>query len=237
METISALLALCEVNSLHKGPLVTGGYPSQRPVTRSFNVFFYARLDKRLCKQSICRWLQTPQPSLWCHCNAENQWNLDNAVTDLPPRWHMKMMHFPVYRQGDTWKWYIFRFIAKVTHGNDTFSGLSPRGHMKMIHFPVYRQGDTWKWYIFRFIAKVTHGNDTFSGLSPRWHMKMIHFPVYRQGDTWKWYIFRFIAKVTHENDTFSGLSPRWHMKMIHFPVYCVSMLRSHQSDGSLTDD
>ena len=224
METISALLALCEVNSLHKGPLVTGGYPSQRPVTRSFNVFFFMRAWTSGCANS--RYVvdfRRHSP----HCDV-------TVMLRTNGTWIMRSQ---IYRQGDTWKWCIFRFIAKVTHGNDTFSGLSPRGHMKMIHFPVYRQGDTWKWYIFRFIAKVTHGNDTFSGLSPRWHMKMIHFPVYRQGDTWKWYIFRFIAKVTHENDTFSGLSPRWHMKMIHFPVYCVSMLRSHQSDGSLTDD
>ena len=40
MEAFSALLALCERN-----PPVTGGFPSQRPVTRSFDFFF---LDLRL---------------------------------------------------------------------------------------------------------------------------------------------------------------------------------------------
>ena len=35
METVSALLAICEGNSL-----VTGEFPAQRPVTRSFDVFF-----------------------------------------------------------------------------------------------------------------------------------------------------------------------------------------------------
>ena len=35
METFSALVTLCEGN-----PPVTGGFPSQRPVTRSFGVFF-----------------------------------------------------------------------------------------------------------------------------------------------------------------------------------------------------
>ena len=43
METFSALLALCEGN-----PTVTGEFPSQRPVTRSFEVFFDLRLNKRL---------------------------------------------------------------------------------------------------------------------------------------------------------------------------------------------
>ena len=41
METFSALLALCEGN-----PPVTGGFPSQRPVTRSFDLFFDLRLNK-----------------------------------------------------------------------------------------------------------------------------------------------------------------------------------------------
>ena len=47
METYSALPALCEGN-----PTVTGGFSSQRTVTRSFDVFFDLRLNKRLSKQS-----------------------------------------------------------------------------------------------------------------------------------------------------------------------------------------
>ena len=41
METFSALLALCEEN-----PPVTGDFPSQKPITRSFDVLFDLRLDK-----------------------------------------------------------------------------------------------------------------------------------------------------------------------------------------------
>ena len=44
--------------------------PSQRPVTRSFNVFFDLRLKKRLSKQSRRRWFETPSSSLWRHCNV-----------------------------------------------------------------------------------------------------------------------------------------------------------------------
>ena len=54
METFSALLTLCEGN-----PPMTGGFPSQRPVTRSFDVFFDLRLNKRLSKQSRRRWLRS----------------------------------------------------------------------------------------------------------------------------------------------------------------------------------
>ena len=49
---------------------VTGDFPSHRPVTRSFDVFFDLRLNKRLCKQSRRRWFETPSLSLWRHCNV-----------------------------------------------------------------------------------------------------------------------------------------------------------------------
>ena len=47
MATFSALVALSAGNSP-----VTGEFPSQRPVTRSFDVFFDLRLNERLSKQS-----------------------------------------------------------------------------------------------------------------------------------------------------------------------------------------
>ena len=56
MEIFSALLALCEGNSL-----VTGGFPSQKPVT---NVFFDMRLNKRVSKQSRRWWFETLLRSL-----------------------------------------------------------------------------------------------------------------------------------------------------------------------------
>ena len=55
MEKISALLALCEGK-----PLVTDGVPSQKPVTRSFDIFFNLRLNKRLNKQSRRRLFESP---------------------------------------------------------------------------------------------------------------------------------------------------------------------------------
>ena len=64
METFSALLAFCAWNSP-----VHGEFPAQRPVTRSFDVFFDLRLNKRLSKQSWGRWSETPSSSLWSHRN------------------------------------------------------------------------------------------------------------------------------------------------------------------------
>ena len=67
METFSASLVICDGN-----PPVTGGFPSQRRVTQSFDVFFDLRLNKRLSKQSRCRWFETISRSLWRHCNGYN---------------------------------------------------------------------------------------------------------------------------------------------------------------------
>ena len=50
--------------------LVTGKFPSQRPVTRSFEVFVDLRLNKQFHKQSRRRWFETPSSALWRHCNG-----------------------------------------------------------------------------------------------------------------------------------------------------------------------
>ena len=62
METFSALLAICAGNSPDHGE-----FPAQRPVTRSFDVFFDLRLNKRLSKQSWGWWFETPSRPLWRH--------------------------------------------------------------------------------------------------------------------------------------------------------------------------
>ena len=49
-----------------------GEFPAQRPVTRSFNVFFDLRLNKRLSKQPWGWWFEMPLWSLWRHCNVYN---------------------------------------------------------------------------------------------------------------------------------------------------------------------
>ena len=64
METFSTLLAICAENSP-----VPGEFPAQRPVTRSFDVFFDLRPNKLLSKQSWGWWSETPSSSLWRHRN------------------------------------------------------------------------------------------------------------------------------------------------------------------------
>ena len=62
-QTFFTLLALCTGNSP-----VTVEFPSQRPVTWSFDVFFGVRLNKQLNKQSRRRWFDALSRSLWRHC-------------------------------------------------------------------------------------------------------------------------------------------------------------------------
>ena len=62
MKTFSALLAICAGNSP-----VTGEFPAQRPVTRSFDVSFDLRLNKRLNKQSWGWQFETQSRPLWGH--------------------------------------------------------------------------------------------------------------------------------------------------------------------------
>ena len=68
METFSALLAICAGNSP-----ASGEFPAQRPVTRSFDVFFDLCLNKRLRKQSLGWWFQMLSRPLWRHRNGQEQ--------------------------------------------------------------------------------------------------------------------------------------------------------------------
>ena len=67
-ESFSALLACCVGNSQ-----VTGEFPTQRPVTWSFDVFFDLRLNRGLSKQSWGWWFEMPSQSFWCHSNDTQQ--------------------------------------------------------------------------------------------------------------------------------------------------------------------
>ena len=78
METFSALLAFCAGNSP-----VTGEFPTQRPVTRSFDVTFDLRPNKPLSKQSWGWWFETLSRSLWCHCNENNNHSRENGFTHI----------------------------------------------------------------------------------------------------------------------------------------------------------
>ena len=75
---IFRVTGLCAGNSP-----VPGEFPAQRPVTRSFDVFFDLRLNKRLSKQSWGWWFETPSCPIWRHRN-EAHFPTSWAVENIP---------------------------------------------------------------------------------------------------------------------------------------------------------
>ena len=64
-ENIFRVTGLCEGNSP-----VTGEFPAQRPVTRSFDIFFDLCLNNGWPNnQSWSWWFEMPSHPLWHHCN------------------------------------------------------------------------------------------------------------------------------------------------------------------------
>ena len=75
METFSALLAICAGNSP-----VPGEFSAQRPVTRSFDVFFNLHPNKLLSKQGWGWWFETPSFPLWRHRNNAKMIHTTDAL-------------------------------------------------------------------------------------------------------------------------------------------------------------
>ena len=62
---------LCGLLAISAGNLpVTGEFPSQRSVTRIFDIFLDVRLNERLSKQSRRGWFETQSSSFCRHCNV-----------------------------------------------------------------------------------------------------------------------------------------------------------------------
>ena len=106
MVTFSALLAICAGNSP-----APGEFPAQRPVTRSFDVFFDLHPNKRLSKQWWGWWFETPpcplrrhrndNTSRWCRHTCDTFWSIsiENMYwvwTEYPMRYIAYKRHFDV---------------------------------------------------------------------------------------------------------------------------------------------
>ena len=101
METFSALLTICVGNSL-----VTGEFPAQRPVTRSFDAIFDLRLNEWLSKRSWGWWFEMSSRPLWRNSNVliKVQWQvtypITNKVCDLGKLMlvHVTVKHYNPFR-------------------------------------------------------------------------------------------------------------------------------------------
>ena len=114
METFSALLAICAGNSP-----VTGEFPTKRPVTRRFNVFFDLILNKRLSKQSWSWSFETPLCSLWRHYNGvANDGLVPIGAKTLATIMRTYASHSKQKAIGESclWSWEIQMLLLKLKH-------------------------------------------------------------------------------------------------------------------------
>ena len=95
METFSALLAICAGNSP-----VPGEFPTQRPVTRSFDVYFDLSPNKRLNKHSWGWWFETLSGPLWRHSN-----DYCNVVHDVIIKWKPFPRYWPLWGEPTGHRW------------------------------------------------------------------------------------------------------------------------------------
>ena len=107
METFSALLALCAGNSP-----VTGKFPAQRPVTRSFMFSFDLLLNKQLSKQSWGWWFETPPRSLWRLCNEGTMYKGCGSLYD-GSYWEVLLMFLVVISPEDIVNTHIITTVCK----------------------------------------------------------------------------------------------------------------------------
>ena len=93
-----------------------GEFPTQRPVTRSFDVFFDLPLNKRLSKQPWGWWFETPSWSLWRQCKVLRYFLMFGHLPDLNNSKHraiLKPIHHCLFSRVYHIK-YILLFVSSV---------------------------------------------------------------------------------------------------------------------------
>ena len=99
-ENISVLMAICARN-----PPVIGEYPSQRPLTRRFAVFFDLCLNKRLGEQWWGWWFETPLHPLWRHCNVRHL---------IPGNYYMSFVNYHVYSTKNALSFVVIDVVGVI---------------------------------------------------------------------------------------------------------------------------
>ena len=127
METFSALLVLCEGN-----PMVIGGFPSQRPVMRSFGVFF------DLCWNV---WFETQSCSIRRHCNDNKIMCVDMWCNANMRHWYCDVTLIICSCTHTIWYKVDIHQYLSITTVNINFRPLSNHG---MACKEIYFKGSRW---------------------------------------------------------------------------------------------
>ena len=141
MDTFSVSPALCAENSP-----VTGEFPAQRPVTRSFDVFFDLCLNKRLSKNSWGWWFETPSRPLWRQCNGEWHFYVATAYFAGQSRGNYRsVVYLSNHEINRSFCVSVFQLLHDLF---DLCRVESFRGHLKLIRFSVFspHQNGTGNW-------------------------------------------------------------------------------------------
>ena len=144
--------------------------PTQRPVTRSFDVFFHLRLNKRLSKRPWGWWFETLSCPLWRHCN-ENWCRLirsqayrdtSGCLTQWPLR-DVRKNYKCISKRLEHFKWNCSSTIATELHlwyvSIDSDNGLMPSANSKPSTEPMLTNIYVAIW---RYKASVSSNNVCF---------------------------------------------------------------------------
>ena len=143
---------------------VPGEFPAQRQVTRSFNVFFDLRLNKRLSKQWWGWWFETPSHPLWRHCE-EFELQCEKIVNEMSAKqsisheictsfcctvlfvWGNNVIHLPVFHYNDVTMAATASLITSLTIVYSTvYSSADQRKRQSSASLAFVREftGDRW---------------------------------------------------------------------------------------------
>ena len=174
MEIFSALLAICGENSP-----VTGEFPAQRPVTRSFNIFFDLRQNKRLSKQSWGWWFEMPSRPLWRHCNDKRRrssWSFDVYLPSFYPLEQVKeasaeygsSQHFIYKKSCFKWDVHTPTHISYISMCNKySWKKYTMLFITQLIYVCIFGSNSGWRvsWYKFGMYFNHTYQNPPTSVL------------------------------------------------------------------------
>ena len=147
-----------------------GEFPAQRPVTRSFDVFFDLCLNKRLSKQPWGWWFETPAWSLWRHRNGL----IGHLIVSLKVSSSLPLQAQSVAKISSTWYMLSAIHWAYQTHiGNNMTETLilsflsNLDGCTESRHFDHFR-GSLWLIISFKWQPSC-FGDSHWSILHIRW--------------------------------------------------------------------
>ena len=241
METFSSVLAICAGNSP-----VNGEFPSQRPVTRSFDVFFDLHRNKRLSIQSRRRWFETPSCSLWRRSNQTCRFACTVDLTNIMEirrsssisRTHSTYdLRFPIFIKFvllsiNFWEQIATNFAQTAT-ANEIFieSSITELYGVSRVASTIWIL--TWMfWWVvtFMWLYAITVKNDV--NATKRWTVKCVfhddvikwkHFPRY----------WPFVRGV-HRSPVNSPHKDQWRGALM-FSLICVSIngwVNNHEAGG-----